>query len=199
MANVERTMENLEKRGFKVSRFPDRETAAEYLLNDIGGKPVGIGGSVTVGELDIYPRLLERGDVFWHMEVPGNETIARANAASVYLMSANGVSETGTIINIDGRSNRVANMCYGHERVYIIIGINKIAVTDEMALWRARHIASPKNARRLNKETPCAYGDPKCYDCDAPARICATFVTLERRPFGIPHFEIVIVDEVLGY
>jgi len=199
MANVERTMENLQKRGFRVSRFADRDAAARYLLQEIGGRSVGIGGSVTIGELDLYPQLLARGEVFWHTEQPGDATIAQANAAPVYLMSANGVSELGTIINIDGRSNRVANMCYGHERVYIIIGINKIAPSDEMALWRARNIASPKNARRLHKKTPCAYGEPKCHDCDTRDRICCTFVTLERRPSGIPHFEVVIVDEALGY
>jgi len=199
MANVERTIENLQKRGFRVSRFPNRAAAAQYLLDEIGDKSVGIGGSVTIGELDLYPGLSERGDVFWHTIAPGDATIARANAAPVYLMSANGVSETGAIINIDGRGNRVANMCYGHERVYIVIGINKIAPNDQMALWRARNIASPKNTRRLNKQTPCAYGEPKCHDCDAPDRICCAFVTLERRPFGISHFEIVIVDEALGY
>ena len=199
MANVELTMANFEKRGFRVSRFPDREAAAQYLLGEIGDQPVGIGGSVTIQELDIYDRLAARGEVFWHGKVPGQETMVKANAAPIYLMSANGVSETGMLLNIDGRGNRVANMCFGHERVYIIIGINKIAPDDNMALWRARNIAAPKNARRLNYDYLPCFSTDKCHDCDNPRRFCCSFVTLERRPFGIEHFEIVIVDEALGY
>ena len=201
MANVELTMQNLEKRGFRTSRFPNREAAAEYLLQEIGDKAVGIGGSITILELDLYDRLpaSARGDAFWHWKQDHN-ILAQANAAPVYLMSANGVSETGVIVNIDGNSNRVVNSLFHTERLYMVIGVNKIAPTAEMALWRARNIAAPKNARRLGKNTPCALSeDAKCNDCDSPERICRSFVTLERRPGGVPHFEVVIVDEALGY
>ena len=198
MANVELTMKNLEKRGFRVSRFPDRAAAAEYLLQEIGDLAVGIGGSVTVGELDIYDRLAARGEVFWQAKAEGDVS-GLANAAPVYLLSANGVSESGLIINIDGRSNRVVNAVFGTEKLYMIIGINKIAPTDEMALWRARNIAAPKNAKRLAKKTPCAIEGDKCYDCDSPDRICRSFVHHERKPGGVAHFEVVIVDEALGY
>ena len=199
MPNVERTMENLQKRGFQVSRFPDRAAAVEYLLDEIGDTPVGIGGSMTVQEIDLFPRLLARGDTFFHMIQREEGIMDHAIAAPIYLMSANGVSESGQIINIDGTGNRVVNMAYGHERVYVIIGVNKIAATDEMALWRARNIASPKNARRIGKKTPCVQGELICHDCDSPERICRSFVSLERCPTSIPHFEIVIIDEALGY
>jgi len=201
MANVELTMANLEKRGFLVSRFPNREAAAQYLLQELGNKTVGMGGSVTIQELGIFPSLeaREEGEVFWHQVQKEDGIREKANAAPIYMMSANGVSESGQIINIDGTGNRVANMFYGHERVYIIIGINKIAPTDEMSLWRARNIAAPKNVRRLKYEPPCSQLEEiKCIDCDSPKRICRSFVTLERRPGGIPHYEVVIVDEALG-
>jgi len=200
MANVELTMANLEKRGYRVSRFPDREAAAQYLVQELGNTHVGLGGSVTLQEMDLFPRLLARGDVSWHQTQKEDGVREKANAAPFYIMSANAVSEEGQIINIDARGNRVANMFFGHERVYVIIGINKIAPTAEMAMWRARNIACPKNVRRLNHDVPCAQLDElKCIDCDSPNRICRAFVTLEYRPFGIPHFEVVIVDEALGY
>jgi len=203
MANVKLLVKNLEKRGFKSSHFPNREAAAQYLLGEVGDQPVGVGGSETFVELDLYDRLLTRGETFWHHGHPIGEVArisALANQAPIYFMSANGVSESGQIINIDGTGNRVANMFFDKERVYIVIGINKIAPTDEMALWRARNIASPKNVRRLNYDVPCAKLDElKCIDCDSPKRICRAFVTLEYRPKGIPHYEIVIVDEALGY
>jgi len=194
-------MENLEKRNFFVSRFADKASAAQYLIEAVGSMSVGMGGSVTMQELDIYDRLCARGDTYWHMTQPNYppEIMANANAAQVYMLSANGVSESGQIINIDGKCNRVSRMCYGPERVYIVIGVNKIAPTDEMALWRARNIASPKNCRRLEKNTPCATGELKCHDCNHPERICRAFVTLERAPADIGRFEIVIVDEALGF
>ena len=201
MADIALTMENLRQRGFSVSRFADRAACTAYLLSEIGDKSVGIGGSVTMDELQIYPALQARGDVFWHMRDLSDPTlIDRANAAPVYFMSANGVSESGLIHNIDGRGNRVLNMCYGHEQVYIVIGINKIAPNDELALWRARNVAGVKNARRLKRDTPCVPGMAlKCFDCDHPERICRIFVSLERKPSGIGDVEVVIVDEALGY
>ena len=65
-------------------------------------------------------------------------------------------AETGEIINIDGTGNRVASGLYGHEKVYFIVGRNKLAPDYDAALWRARNIAGPKNAQRLQKKTPCA-------------------------------------------
>ena len=199
MANVERTMENLKKRGFAVSRFSDKESAAEYVCEQVGSAPVGIGGCTTVEDMELFPKLLARGETFYHTQQKEPGIIEKANAAPVYIMSANGVSESGLIINIDGRGNRVVNMCYGKEKLYYIIGVNKIAADDEAAMWRARNIASPLNARRLKKNTPCAVGDVKCHDCNSPERICGVFVTVERKPYGIAHAEVIIVEEALGY
>jgi len=203
MANVALTMENLQARGCSVCHFADKASCAAYLLSEIGNKTVGIGGSITIDELGIFPTLKERpeGEAFWHWENYADTSIQDfANAAPVYLMSANGVSESGLIHNIDGRGNRVANMCYGHEKVYIVIGINKIAPSDEMALWRARNVAGVKNARRLQYQTPCMPGEElKCFDCNSPNRICRVFVSLTHKPSSIADVEVVIVDEALGY
>lgn len=38
------------------------------------------------------------------------------------------------------------------------MGINKLAPDYDAALWRARNVASPKNARRLGKKTPAPSG-----------------------------------------
>ena len=199
MANVERTIENLKKRGFLVSCFSHKEAAAQYLLDQVGEAAVGIGGSMTVEAMGLFPKLLARGETYYHLHQKEQGIMELANAAPIYIMSANGLSESGCIINIDGRGNRVANMCFGHQRLYFIIGTNKIAADDEAALWRARNIASPKNVRRLNKAAPCAKGELKCHNCDSPERICRVFVTLETPPTGIPHVEVILVDEALGY
>ena len=61
------------------------------------------------------------------------------------------LAETGEIINIDGTGNRVASTLYGHQKVYFLVGVNKIAPDYDAALWRARNIAAPK-------QRPVAWG-----------------------------------------
>ena len=55
--DTERTIKNLEKNGFTVRYFETAEAAAEYLLSQLHGRTVGIGGSVTIGQLALYDRL----------------------------------------------------------------------------------------------------------------------------------------------
>ena len=109
------------------------------------------------------------------------------------------LAETGELINIDGTGNRVASTIFGHEEVYFIVGVNKLAPDYDAALWRARNVASPKNARRLGKKTPCAVRGDKCYDCKSPERICRALAVLWERPTGIGRAEVVLVNEPLGY
>ncbi len=53
------------------------------------------------------------------------------------------------------------------------MGRNKVAPTFDQALWRARNVAAPLNARRLHRKTPCAQGEAlRRYDCKSPERIC---------------------------
>ena len=126
------------------------------------------------------------------------DTHRKAATAQIYLSSANAIAATGEIINIDGTGNRVASTLYGHEKTYIIAGINKIAENYDAALWRARNIASPKNAQRLSKKTPCALKGDKCYDCNSPERICRGLVVLWE-PMSSMEMEIVLIGEELGY
>ena len=69
--------------------------------------------------------------------------------------------------------------------------------TYDEALWRARNIASPQNARRLGKKTPCAVKGDRCYDCKSPDRICRGLVTLWGPMTGM-EAEVLLVDEDLG-
>jgi len=197
--NLEKTVENLKRRGFGVRCFPNRAAAADYLAESIRDTAVGIGGSTTIQQLDVANRLKEHNRVLWHW-LDGNspETARAATAAPVYLCSANAVAETGEILNIDGRGNRVAATLYDKKKVYIVIGTNKIAENFDAALWRARNVASPLNAKRLNKKTPCALLG-KCADCAAPERICGCLVVHWSRPAGVEELEVVIVEEELGF
>ena len=193
----EAVKKNLEARGFQVRVFATGAEAAAYLDGAIDGVSVGIGGAVTVRELGLYDKLAAHNEMHWHW-AGGPEERTAAMQTQVYITSANGLTETGEIINIDGSGNRVAATLYGHQKVYFIIGRNKLAPTYDEALWRARNIAAPKNAQRLGRKTPCAVRGDRCYDCKSPERICRGLVVLwgPMREMGT---EIVLVDEDLGY
>ena len=192
----ETVKKNLEARGFSVSTFSTAAEAAAYLDSAIDGTTVGIGGSMTGQQMGLHEKLAAHNEVHWHW-TDGPEARAKAAHADVYITSANGLTENGEIINIDGAGNRVASTLYGHKRVYFIIGRNKLAPTYDEALWRARNIAAPKNAQRLGKKTPCAVKGDRCYDCKSPDRICRGLVVLWGPSMGV-ETEIVLVDEDLG-
>ena len=195
MADLAKLQKNLEERGFTVTRFHTAAQAADYLDAALDGKSVGIGGSVTIQEMGLAERLREHAQVLWHWA--GSATQAAAGA-QVYLTSVNGAAETGELINIDGTGNRVASGLFGHEKVYFVVGRNKVAPDYDAALWRARNIAAPKNAQRLGRNTPCAAKGDRCYDCKSPERICRALVVYWEKP-GSMDMEVVLVDEDLGY
>lgn len=199
MADMEKTGKNLEGRGFRVHRFATGAEAAEFLVQTLHGTSIGIGGSVTIDTLGVYDRLCESNEVFWHWKDRAPETRARAGKAEAYLCSANGVSETGEIVNIDGFGNRVASTIYGPERVFLVVGRNKIAPDLTGAIDRARNIAAPLNARRLNRHTPCAVGEPRCRDCRSPEKICGVMTVFFMPPTSMKEFHVLLVDETLGY
>ena len=197
--DIERLKKNLEGRGFTFKYFETGAEASDYLAEQMAGKTVGIGGSMTVETIGLYDKLLDKAaDVAWHWKTEPNEAKERAAKAEVYVSSANGIAETGEIINIDGAGNRVASNLYGHGKVYIVAGVNKVCPDVESAYWRARNVAAPKNARRFGKNTPCVTGELKCYDCRSPERICRGVSMLMEPMMGMP-VEVVIINEELGY
>jgi len=115
----------------------------------------------------------------------------------IYLSSANALAETGEIVSIDGKGNRVSSTLFGHKKVYFLIGRNKVADTYEKAVWRARNVASPARANQMNAQTPCAKKMDRCYDCSSPGRICRGLVTLWGPMMGA-EAEVILINEDLG-
>lgn len=196
MADFTKVENNLRQRGFAVKTFATGAEAADYLDSAVDGKTVGLGGSLTLQDMGVFERLSAHNTVYWHW-VNGGEDRVRSASAQVYITSANGLAETGEILNIDGYGNRIAATLYGHEKVYFVIGRNKLAPTYDEALWRARNIAAPKNAQRLGKKTPCAVKGDRCYDCKSPDRICCGLAVLWTAMMGM-EMEVILVDEDLG-
>ena len=193
---------NLKERGFAVSTFATAKEAADYLNRQIDGASVSFGGSMTLAEMGLFESLGKHNTIYSHWNVPegmnADEVREKAATCEHYLLSANGLAETGEIINIDGTGNRVASSLFGHKKVWYVVGSNKLAPTYNEALWRARNISAPKNAQRLGVKTPCAVNGDRCYDCKSPQRICRGLVMMWEAIRSCES-EVVLVDEPLGY
>jgi NAD-dependent dihydropyrimidine dehydrogenase PreA subunit len=146
--------------------------------------------------MGLYERLEKFNTVVWHWREP--DAKERFPEFTAYLTSVNAAAETGELVNIDGGGNRVSASIYGPKKVFFILGANKIVPNLPSALDRARNLASPLNAKRLERKTPCVR-DGKCHDCDSPERICGV-IAIHLRPLsGCPHTEVVLINENLGY
>jgi L-lactate utilization protein LutB len=195
--NLEKTIRNLEGRGFRVSHFEKAEDAAAHICGQVSGKTVGIGGSKTIEALGLFEKLSENNTVYWHWKTPGRDTLNAAALTDVYLSSANAVSEDGEIVNIDGTGNRIAATVFGHEKVFIVAGTNKIAPDFDAALKRARNVAAVKNCARFGKKTPCQT-DGQCHDCRSAERICKALTVLWA-PMNGMETEVVLIDGEFGF
>ena len=202
--DIKNVLNNLTKRGFKPFYFDNRNDAIDFIINLIPeNASVGIGGSMTVKELKVNQMLIDRGNVvFTHsLEVPleQREQIYRlAGSANWYISPTNALSEEGEFVNIDGTANRISALAFGVKNVLYILGTNKIAPDLASAIDRARNFAAPPNARRCNKNTPCATSNQCCL-CDSDECICnATLISHHPTKYQ-ENVYVVIINEALGY
>ncbi|XOQ52855.1 MAG: LUD-dom domain-containing protein [Succiniclasticum sp.] len=192
----------LEKRGYTVRCFDTAAAATEYLDNSIDGKLVGFGDSESMIAMDLYAVLSRHNDVYDPKHPrEGQDFYATARkclTTDIFLTSVNGLAETGEMVNIDGTGNRIAGSLFGHEKVYFVIGRNKLVPTLEEACYRARNVAAPRNAARHGYRTPCAIRMDHCYDCRSPQRICSV-QTIYWKKMNHMDMEVLLIDEDLGY
>ncbi len=196
MSDLTKVEKNLRDRGYTVRTFATAAEAAAYLDASIDGASVGFGGSATLKTMGVYEKLASHNTVHWHW-VGGPQERLAAMQADVYLSSVNALAETGEMVNIDGVGNRVAGTLFGHQKVYLVVGRNKLTATYDEAVWRARNVAAPQRAFQLGAKTPCARKQDRCYDCKSPERVCRAMVTLWG-PMMDMETEVLLIDEDLG-
>ena len=199
MIDKEKLLSTFKARGFKPLFFDSKEEALSYLVSTIKNKEVGIGGSLSVKELGLYEAIKDHNNVHWHLVTNDRETRISELLSDIFILSANGVSETGELVNIDGSGNRLSASLFGPQKVIYIIGKNKLEPTLDRAIWRARNIAAPKNALRFGLNTPCVKaGGTKCFDCNSKDRICNGFLVIAN-PMKGQEVELIFINEELGY
>jgi len=176
--------ENFVKRNIEVLWFDTFEDIKKYLLKAIPiNNTVGIGNSQTLKSIKITDALSNRGNTVYDKTFGSTpdevKSFKRKSLlADCYISSSNAVSVDGKIINIDHSGNRVAAITYGPDKVYIVIGKNKITTTYEEALKRARNIAALLNAKRAGYNPPCV-STGHCVDCLSLERVCYIVSTIE--------------------
>lgn len=168
------------------------------------GVSVAWGGSMTMEEIGLMKYLQSGGSdcVVYDRataKTPEEQKAMKANLinADYFIMSTNAITLDGELVNIDGTANRVSFLCYGPENVLVIAGMNKVTSDVEDAYRRVKNIASPPNAMRLNRNTPCAKNG-RCGDCFSEDCICSQIV-ITRRSSVKGRIKVVLVGEELGF
>ncbi len=201
---AEKCIENLKKHRFDA-HFAETSVEAGQSVLDMttAYNTFGFGGSATINTLGIKDSLIEKGKIVYDHNDPSlsfeekQGCRRKQGTCDCFLLSANGISETGEIVNIDGVGNRTNAMTFGPAKVIIIAGVNKITPDLHSAIQRVRDIAAPMRAKDLGMETPCAETGT-CSDCNAPMRICNVTAILHRKPL-LTDISVIIVNEELGY
>ena len=204
-SQAEEIIKNLKKRNMDGEYFEKTEQAVAAILSEIPDDIlVGLGGSESVVEsglvdelrrkniklLDRYKEGVTEEDV-WEMRKKGL-------SADIYVSSSNAVTLDGKIVNIDGIGNRAAAMIFGPDKVILLVGMNKVVKTAKEAVARIKNYVAPRNAIRVNIDTPCSKKgfclDPHCMP---PHRICSQLVIIESSMFP-GRIKLFLVGERLG-
>ena len=200
----ERSVKSLKSHGFDAHFVATIEEARELISGMISGyESFGFGGSNTTRALGLPEALKAKGKTVWDHwqgDILGEENrhIRLLEArCDCFLCSANAISATGEIVNIDAAGNRTNAMTFGPKKVIIVAGMNKVTLDLESALARVREIAAPMRARSLNMDTPCAETGV-CTDCNSPQRICRVTSILHRRPM-MSDISVVLISQSLGF
>ena len=192
----------LEDKHYQVSLFLDIENMLNYISQSLSKTTIGFGDSRTLETIGLENVLSQNNQVYNPYNSMSNavfwETATKASKCPVFFSSVNGLAKTGEIVNMDGTGNRISGTLFGHEKVYFIVGRNKITETLQGAIERTRNIAALMNAQRLNLKTPCANKGNQCYDCNSPERICNGLVILYQKMNDVD-MEIILVDVDLGF
>lgn len=202
--NVETVVENLKKNNFSVHVAETKEEGAQIVRSLIEkGATIGVGGSVTIEQLEILDGLEADGHLIFNHNKAGLtpqqvlDFRRRELTSDVFLMSTNALTEKGELVNVDGVGNRVAALSFGPKRVIVVAGINKIVADVHAGIARIGSIAAPMNNKRLKKDMPCTKVG-HCVDCQLPGRICNITTITKKRP-PLTDIQIVLVKEELGY
>ncbi len=195
----------LEKRRMQGSYAPTADIARKEVLETIPeGATVFRNGSMTTVGMGLWDEIRKISGVKvidpYDPGLSPEESLEmrrKGLSADVMIASSNAVTMDGELVNLDGMGNRVAAMCFGPEKVILVVGMNKVVPDLEEAMARVKHYAAPVNAIRLGLKNPCVE-DGLCHDCRSPQRICNMWSIIEGHMIK-DRIHVKLVGENLGY
>ncbi len=202
-AAAENIIKKLSLRNMEGYFFEDSPSCVKVITDMIEpGSTISWGGSESIKECGLMDAIRSGSyTLIDRMAAKSPEEsralYAKAVLSDYYLMSTNAITYDGELINIDGTGNRVACLIHGPKNVLLVVGMNKLVSDIESGYARVRNVASPANAKRLNRDTPC-FHTGKCGDCLAEGCMCNQIV-VTRRSGILGRIKIFFVAEELGY
>lgn len=201
---AEKAVKNLKNHQFDAHFFKSSEEALTFIMNMVSKyETFGFGGSDTTRSLNIPDELEKKEKTVYDHNKQGisfedsYDFRRKQFSSDCFFCSANAISATGEIVNVDGVGNRTNAMSFGPKKVIIVAGMNKVTHDLDSAIKRIKEVAGPMRAKSLNMETPCAKTGI-CDDCNAPMRICRITTILHRKPM-MTDISVVLINEELGY
>ncbi len=203
---MQKVIKNLENRGYNVVYIEDKRDALNTIISHINhDEVVAFGGSKTLDQIGLVDYIVKNDYKVLNRYEEGltpeevYEVERQSLLSDVFISSTNAIAKSGELVNIDGKSNRVAAQIFGPRRVFIVAGTNKICDSLDDAIKRAQEYAAPINAKRFEKMfTTGCMSDSVCKKCVGPSTICKT-VVIARRPAKDNRTTIFLVNDQLGF
>lgn len=159
---LEKTVENLESRGFNVDVVNDgSEALAELQALIPADATIMNGHSTTLEEIGFIDYLVE-GDHEWHnlhdeIFATDDETEAetarrKSQTADYFLGSVNAIAKSGELVAADASGSRVGAYPFAAANLVLVSGTNKIVENLEVARSRLNAVAYPFEDARAQDE-----------------------------------------------
>lgn len=203
---IAQTLKALKENEFLVFFTPEAQEARQMVMDCVHkGMRVGLGGSQTLREMGLPAALKEKGAVLldhWNPALSPEESFQTRKeqlVCDLFLSSVNAVTETGELVSRDGIGNRICATTFGPDKVFLLVGVQKIVPDLSAAFQRINEKVSPMRAQSLNLDLPCTKDTNRgCVDCKDPNRICRATLVLHRRPL-LTDITVLLIGEPLGY
>jgi len=194
----------LKKKGYNAEFFLTAKEAERKTLDlAASAESIGVGGSITIRQLNILDNLKEQGkSIFdiWTGLKPGCEEDMRIKRATLtcdlFLASVNALTLKGEIVDMDGAGNRTNATTFGPKKVVLLVGINKLVKDIDEGLRRIQEVAAPLNCRRGSFKSPC-YETGICASSAPGEHVCCITLILNRKP-RLTDISVFVIGEVLG-
>ena len=202
---LQKTLSYLKKNQFDAHFFQSSDEALKFIMDTVSGfETFGFGGSDTTHSLNLPDELEKKGKTVYDHNKEGlspeqNVDFRKKQFSSdCFFCSANAISSTGEIVNVDGVGNRTNAMSFGPKKVIIVAGANKVVDTLDDALKRLKEIA-PLNIKRLGShKTPCLETG-RCMDCQVQPRICNSLSVIYHGMKFEGRLNVIVVAEETGF